>query len=142
MKDCDYELDSLISERDRYKAYFDCLCQWVKNDQEGRRISDKLKRDDILEVGIYGINKIGELLYEELISGGIKVQYIIDQSASDILVGYGQIKLINLDRIHKEKPVPLIIISAFWYADEIRRNLSEAGAKCNIFTIEELVYTL
>ena len=109
------------------------LIQWLRNVQNGKSISDVLKKDSIKSVSVYGCGEIGMLIINEL-ADKIIVKEAIDRNANNIKIK--QCKVVSIDRIDKE--VDLIIISVIGAAAEIAKEIKTRYG-LNVMTIRELI---
>lgn len=125
---------------DKAKIYFstksnyeNILDNWNQLKLKGIRISDFLKRCAWMRVAIYGMGNLGSRLYEELVTSGIGVSYVIDQN-SELLEEVVRVKKPG------EEPteVDVIIVTVSKEEQEIVKNYKEKFS-CNIIGISELL---
>lgn len=67
-------------ETDKYFQYYDVLNRWMKQKERGISITEKLQRQGIKEVAIYGMGDLGQHLLYELTNTDIVIKYAIDRS--------------------------------------------------------------
>lgn len=95
------------------------LEQWLFIKQDNKLIADYLIRKEIKTIAIYGMDFVGERLYDELKNTGVEVKYAIDRRGGCLC---GDIPVISLEE--ELKPVDVIVVSAVYYFDEIEESLS------------------
>lgn len=108
-------------ELQKFKQFYHLLTSWMLNTQAGS-VSEVLKSMDVNTVAVYGYAELGRILRNELEKGGIKVKYVIDKkitSDSDNLTFYKPQK--NLP------PADIIIVTAVFYFEEIKKELESLG---------------
>lgn len=94
--------------------------QWLRIRQEGKMLVEYFEKNEYKTVAIYGMKELGERLYAELEGSDIKVKYIIDKNADQICA---DVDVITPDG--NLEPVDVIVVTAFYYFDEIEEMLSE-----------------
>lgn len=77
----DKQIDEIENKKNKFWKMFLILEDWIKNEQNGKKIEEYLAKQNINTVAIYGMNHIGKLLYHQLKNSGISVKYGIDQRA-------------------------------------------------------------
>lgn len=92
--------------------------QWLFIKQDDKSIQDYLKRKGIKTIAIYGMDFVGERLYDELKDTGVEVRYAIDKRGGCLC---GDIPVISLEE--ELEPVDAIVVCAVYYFDEIKENL-------------------
>lgn len=131
-----YETEKRLQDKKNSKKYFSMyllMAKWIKLGQENRRISEYFISRNYKEIAIYGMDVIGETLYKELNSSGIKVAYAIDKAADGIYM--------DIDVIKPEDnflSVDAIVVTPFIYFNEIKGHL-EKKIKCPIVSIEDII---
>lgn len=121
---------------DKHLALYLMMNQWVKVKQENKSITDYLEKNGCKEIAIYGMNYVGETLLNELKKSNIKVKYAIDKNADNI---YSDVDVKSLT---DELPqVDAIIVTAVYYFDEIKKQLSEM-VDYPIISLEDILYDL
>lgn len=103
----------------KYQEMFYLMCQWVSNLNEQKSISNYLINNGYRNIIIYGAGKIGICLCEELIKGGLNVEYIVDKNKQGNHMG------IPIEKEFKTNTkVDLIIITAIFDSFKIIQELS------------------
>lgn len=74
------QLQKANSNTERKNDFYVLMCNWVELHQSGMSIADKLLREDVSTVAIYGAGKHGKMLYNELQSTKVKVVCWIDKN--------------------------------------------------------------
>ena len=107
----------------------------MKQKEQGISVAEKLERQNIHEVAIYGMGDLGKHLVYELTNAKITVKYAIDRSffaVSDLDVYLPDSELPNVDAI---------IVTAILDYESIRSNL-EQKVFCPILSIADLFNTI
>lgn len=126
----EYELDA------KNDAILKLYSLWLSEKKDGNNVSDYLEKLGYKKVAIYGMHYLGESLLVELQDTEIKVLYGIDRNADNC---YSDIEVYKPDDELEE--VDAIIVTAFYYFDEIEQKLS-AKMDCPILSIEDILYEL
>lgn len=108
--------------------------KWLHIRQKGKSLVEYFERNNYKTIAIYGMKELGERLYDELEGSGITVSYIIDKNADKI---YADVDVVNPEQ--KLKTVDVIVVTAFYYFDEINVLLSEK-VDCPIVSLEDILY--
>lgn len=127
---------STNKEVDKFKKYYEILCQWMAHKQRGRSLEEYFMQNGYHSIAIYGMGGLGSRLYEDLKNSGIDIKYAIDQDVSCI---YPDLKTISpKDKIEK---VDVIVVTAVFAFDEIKEMLSQK-TKSPVISLEEVLYEL
>jgi hypothetical protein len=110
-----------------------CLDKWMSNIEEGKQISDYLRKFQIQRVGIYGYGILGRHLVREL--QGFSVRWVMDRSAlgDDI---YSNV--VRPDDADKQEDVDMAIIAAVSDVEEVETLLIKFVTG-TIISVEELI---
>ncbi len=108
--------------------------QWLHVRQEGKTLVEYFQKQNYKTIAIYGMKELGERLYDELEDSGITVRYIIDKNASTI---YADVEVISPE--DDLEPVDVIVVTAFYYFDEIVEMLSEK-VDYPIVSLKDILY--
>lgn len=112
------------------------LVEWIKQRSRGKEIAGYLTSCGIRRVGIYGMAEVGELLWEELESAGIKVAYGIDRSRT----AYGK-KTVRPEEVQAD--VDAVIVVPFYHFSEIYDVLNQRlRGSVPILGLDEIIYEL
>lgn len=128
------ELVSLEYEKEKYRRFYFLLSYWLEKNQIGESIITFFSSRGIGCIAIYGMQKLGELLYRELSGTEVEVKYVIDRNTDGIYVDVPVVKTgSHLDE------VDAIVVTAVTYFDEIK---SELGGfiDCPVISLEEIIY--
>lgn len=110
------------------------LEQWLFIKQDDKSIEDYLKKNGIKTIAIYGMDFVGERLYDELKKTSVEVKYAIDRRGSclceDVLV---------ISPTEVIMPVDAIIVAAVFYFDEIKENLVKR-TNIPIISLENILF--
>lgn len=124
----------LESQLQKYKLFYWVLTRWMQLKTQGIRMADILGARGCGKIAIYGFAEIGQLLCRELREEGLKVSYIMDRKVcesgyEDIPVHYPKAGLPKADAV---------VVTAVYYYDEIRAELTEMGFQ-DVISFRELV---
>lgn len=64
----------------KFKTYYNFLLRWMEEKAAGNSLEEKLLEKELRTVAIYGMGKIGKLVYNELKEGTVQVACIIDRN--------------------------------------------------------------
>lgn len=117
----------------KFLEYYQVLDKWLCLLQHGKSIIDYFHRENIKSICIYGMQELGERLYEELVMGDITVVAVIDKNPYNV---YYDIDITSIDNIPQCEAV---VVTAFFYFDEIKRELL-THTNSNIISLEDIVY--
>lgn len=115
------------------------LSKWIDSLIKNECISVNIKEKyNINSISIYGCGNIGRKLYKQLKKENIlKINCFIDQNRNE---NYDNIRCLSIDEYLKEhKKEELIIISPFYYYDEITKDISSRSNDLRITSIEEII---
>lgn len=112
------------SEVGNYKLMTSIL--WIKCLLQGKSPFERLRKEGIDEIIIYGITELGEMLVQESLSEGYKVTGITDRRIAKGKYVFENIPILTTDELQKYKEVP-IVVTAVMFWDEIKRELNEKG---------------
>lgn len=127
----------LQSKIDKFFCYYNILAEWLELKQKGVSIEDFFIKNDFKRIAIYGMGKIGNLLYEELKKTEIEVAYLMDQTGSI----EGDLEVISVSKIHDMEEVDVIVVTASNCFDVIEANLSKK-VYAPVISIKEIVYCI
>lgn len=119
---------------EKHLAIMQVMNQWIINKQKGKDLKDFFLTNEYKEVAIYGMSYLGERLADELADSDVTVKYAIDRNADNI---YAPFDVLKPDDMLPE--VDAIIVTSFFFFDEIEQNL-EDKVDCPIISIEDVVY--
>ena len=108
--------------------------QWMFIHQDHKSTYDYFVQKGIKSIAIYGMDNVGERLYEELKDTDIKIEYAIDKKGGYI---NSDIKMISPE--DEFERVDAIVVTVVNYFDEIFKNLS-SKTDILIISLEEILY--
>ena len=120
---------------DKYYAYYLFMCQWIKLKKSHNQMADFFAHNNMKKIAIYGMESMGNALYEALAETNTKVEYAIDKNADDIFVT-------GCDLYKPEDDLPevdAIVVTPFIYFREIQSVLQKK-VTCPVISIEDVVY--
>lgn len=117
----------------RNRGLFLLMDQWVRVNQDGKRLGSYFVKNGMKRIAIYGMGTVGRRLAKELKGSGIEVAYGIDRNAAEI---YSEIRLMGIDdALPDADAVVVALIEGF---DDACCILSEKVA-CPIIAIEDIL---
>ena len=123
------------NDADKYYAYYLFMCQWVKLKKSHNQIADFFAHNHMKKIAIYGMESMGNALYEGLADTDIKVAYAIDRNAGDLFVTG-----CTIYKPEDELPeADVIVVTPFIYFREIKSVLQKK-VTCPVISIEDVVY--
>ncbi|MBD5548886.1 MAG: glycosyltransferase family 2 protein [Lachnospiraceae bacterium] len=124
-------------QREKYQTWYRTLYKWKKrNAEEGALILKYISNCNVENVGIYGLGKWGELIYDEIKNQSDFCIYGIDEKKTEF--HSIEIKKIN-DNLNG---IELIIVSVFMEFNAIKENLERNGYKGKIVSISSIIDAL
>lgn len=118
----------------KHLAIMQVMNQWIIDKQNGKELKDFFLANGYKEVAIYGMSYLGERMADELNDSDVTVKYGVDRNADNI---YAPFEVLKPNDILPD--VDAIIVTAFFFFDEIEREL-EDKVDCPIISIEDVVY--
>ncbi|WP_238916551.1 hypothetical protein [Clostridium sp. YIM B02555] len=124
-----------------YKTYYDILTRWLDNNMNDKKISDYLKKKNLNNIVIYGMGKLGELLYKELINSNINVPYTLDSNIDNIKIN--QFKSKSIEDVDNSIDIDVIIITPIYAAEPIKKDIKKVYKKSKIIlTLDEIIFDI
>ena len=124
-----------ISEMsDKHLELFLMMTQWVRIKQEGKNLSQYLKKNGFHRIAIYGMSYAGETLLTELKETETEVIYGIDRNADVI---YTSIDVFSMEDNLKE--VDAVVVTTITYFEEIKNGLG-GKLKCPIISLKDIIF--
>ena len=111
----------------------DVLRKWNKNKQAGKKIETYFEKRNIECIAIYGMGKLGELLYEELKDSSICIACIIDRDTKS-----SAYRVLSID--DNIPIVDAVVITPIH--NEISRLIESKHISKRILGLDEVVYNL
>ena len=123
----------LIRNSNKYEIYLNFLDRWMMLRENGIWIESALCQRNISTVLIYGYGIVGKHLLEELSNSKICVRGVVDQKC---------ILITGMDTYIPTQQLPkadAIIVTSFYFYDEIRETLKNANVSSLVISFEEIV---
>lgn len=117
----------------KFRSLFHLMSQWVKVNQDGKRVIDFFEEKGYKKIAIYGMGYVGEILNDEFRDSNITVEYGIDKNADSI---YADVDVISVNDPLME--VDAVVVTAITYFEEIEKELSEK-ISCPIISLEDIL---
>lgn len=124
------------NEAEKFQVFFQMLNRWLLLKQHNKNIAEYLIKRNYKKVAIYGMGKLGEILFRELEGTGVEVVYGIDRNKDHLDFGIGIYS--------PEEKLPcadIIIVTAVTYYSEIVWSLSRQ-TECPIESLENMIAVL
>ena len=118
---------------DKHLALFVMMCDWMRQNQEGKSLGGYLKEAGYKSVAVYGLSYAGERVLDELFNNGLEVPYAIDQNRDST---YFAVEVCRPEEELRE--VDAVIVTAITFYDEIRE-LLENKLNCPILSLEDII---
>lgn len=112
---------------------------WMRLKQRGESLEYYLKENGYKKIAIYGMHYLGGSLYHELINTDVEIKYIIDKNAERIYSDYSNVAVYTPDE--KLEEVDAVVVTAFYYFDEIQEQLQNR-LDCPILSLKEILNEL
>lgn len=128
--------NSSNKEIEKFKNYYNILCQWMAIKQEGRSLKEYFIQNGYNSIAIYGMGGLGCRLYEDLRGEGLDIKYALDKMA---VSPYSELKIIAPE--DELEPVDVIVVTATFAFDEISEMLS-AKTEGKVVSLEDVVYEI
>lgn len=127
-----------ISESSKDSQKVRILDEWLYIKNRGGKIEDYLFGQGINSIAIYGMGIIGERLFDELVNSKIRVKYIIDQKAEQIMC---QVPVVRIEEIDKTERIDAIIVTVLEnYSDIVRQLVTSCNV--SIIPLDEMLYLM
>lgn len=123
-------------QSDLYQSCYNIVSQWLTCKQRGISLDKYFKKKRYYSIAIYGMGRLGSMLYDELKDTDIEIRYAIDQDAYCTCLG---LKIVEPD--DKLDKVDAIIVTPVLVYDEIQKKLSDK-TDIPVISIEDVVYGL
>lgn len=120
----------------KFQKMFYLMLDWVKIKNRGIKISEFFKKNNYLNIAIYGMGYIGECLYDELKGSGIQVKYGIDRTARDFK---GELPIYRIE--DELERVDMIVVTVMENTKNIIDKLKRDG-EYPVMAISELLIAL
>ena len=127
----DSKLIGLESEIQKFKLFYHVMSKWMLNG--ANNIVEKLAEKNVDTYIIYGYAELGRILKKQLELAGFQLLYVFDKKM-----------MLPTDGIKFYRPQPglpeadIIIVTAVYYYEEIKKELSEMGYE-SIYSIQDLL---
>lgn len=136
---CDLCIGKKREQRMRNNArkldcYYRLLNQWLFLKQRNISLADTIKKLGYQKVAIYGMNAIGQRLYDELAESDVEIACVIDKNKDAIL---GEYNILDLNDEFPE--VDAVIVTACAYFAEIKKSL-DGKVACPILSLEYIMF--
>lgn len=119
LKKKDAVIGKYVNLADKHMELYMLMNQWVKNYQQGKKLEDYFASKNIKTIAIYGMNYVGQTLYDELKKTEVKPLYGIDRNYKKI---YAEIDVVSPEDTLLN--VDAIVVTSITFFEEIKGNLS------------------
>ena len=121
---------------DLYKSCYNIAGQWITHKQRGVSLEKYFIQKGYHSIAIYGMGKLGSLLYDDLKDSSIEIRYGIDQ---DPYATYPGLNIINPNDDLED--VDVIVVTPVMAFNGIAKMLSEK-TDIPLVSISEVVYDI
>lgn len=122
---------SIVQKRcNKFELYMNCLDRWMGLLENGISLDKWILSNGYKTIGVYGYGIMGRHLIDQLSKSEVKVAFVIDQQKGKF---YLDVPVIGKDDTIPECDV--IIVSAFYFFDEIKNRLSTDVKIISLHTI-------
>jgi hypothetical protein len=120
---------------------YELLCQWMKNEAKGIKLSDWIEKNSIKKLIIYGLGDLGIVLYKYLEDSGIVVT-VTDQNPQAVTVADTWMKNVKFTDVNSISTVgaDLVLIAPSYAHREIKESLLKNGCRCRIESLFDVVF--
>lgn len=125
-----------VNLADKHMELYMLMNQWVKNYQQGKRVENFFAKRNIKTIAIYGMNYVGQTLYDELKNTSVTPVYGIDRNYKKI---YSEIEIVSPDDELKE--VDAIVVTSITFFEDIRQKISDK-TNAEIINLFDVVFNL
>lgn len=135
------DISAVLEEKlQKQILFYQILTRWMDFKIKGRNIAELLEARGLRRIAVYGYAELGRLLCRELSETAVGVAYVLDKSAGK--AGDGEMPVYNPAEagftVQRLPHVDAAIVTAVYYFEEIRRELSEAGY-CSVISLGALL---
>ena len=116
---------------------FELYDQWLHNNRNHKKIDQFFQDNSFNSIAIYGMGRIGEQFYAEMMGSRIELKYGIDINADKIFVD--DLKIIKPERIPYMKNVDAIVVTPIQYFNEIENMILNLGFAGEVISIRQVV---
>lgn len=120
--------------------FYNLLLQWTADFIEECSITERLRRDGVKNVAIYGMKELGELTCKMLSKEGLEVKYAIDQRGDNLKANIPIFSMSQIDNNSRIPKVDAIIVTPVTFFEEIKPLLEKRFPKTSIYDLSELVF--
>ncbi len=114
--------------------------KWIKNLISNKRLEDYLYSNDIVNIGIFGMGSLGELLFSELESSkNIEIRCIIDSMVDGTYYTKNNVMVIGINDIEMLNQLDTIIVTPIQEYDVISVQLHNNNVRCKIISLDQLI---
>ena len=114
----------------KFELYMNCLDRWIGLVESGKSLETWIINHGYKNVGVYGYGIMGRHLITQLHNSQVKVVFVIDQQKDKLYI--------DIPKFNKDEQLPMcdaIIISAFFFFDEIKKGLNTEADIISLHTI-------
>jgi hypothetical protein len=124
-------------ERKRYQCYYQLLAAWMVLRNKGQTLSEYFVDHNYKTVVVYGLDRLGICLLEELRRANIHVAYAIDPDVDHF--SYLGLKVQSPE--HSIEPADVIVVTPFLEYEKIVESLKDRTAS-KFVSLEDVVHSI
>jgi len=133
------EKKKIIIQRDRLKAQFSCVFQWLELMEDGTNLQPYFKDHNSSKVAIYGAAEIGRMLLKEIEQDNtIKVSYFLDRNAERQREKWG-VPIYLPEEFTGLPEVDMVIVTAILSFEAIQDTLLEVRPDIPVVSLETII---
>jgi len=139
LSDRNDEITGLKAVLGVHKGKLNLIKMLIADTDENVNISNYLLSKKISNIGIYGLDIIGELIVKEIDKKRIKIHFIIDRREELQGGRYERIPVISADLLEKYREVQIIIIAPVHDRNNIEKDLKAISSNSAVAGINEIL---
>jgi hypothetical protein len=131
------EIQKLKKTNEKNKSYYDLLSSWMVLRNKGRILAEYFDERNLKNVAIYGLERVGLCLYEELKNSNINVKYAIDTDSAH----FSYLDLTVVAPEDQLEMVDVIVVTPFLDYQEIVKEL-QGKTSCQVVSLKDLISSI
>lgn len=132
----DIQIESLNTETDKFRQYYDICNRWIKLINDGYSIEKYFYEKGYNTIAVYGMGELGNRLLESLNNTTIKVAYGINKDMWD---AFAEIDILGIDEEESFEGIDCIVVTPVNIFKEIKEILSKK-CSCDIISLEDVIF--
>lgn len=112
---------------------------WLYLESRNYKISDFLREQGYIKIGIYGIGFIGRRVYDLLIDSDIEIMFVLDQKAKKYMCSVPVLCLEDTRTENYLKQINAIIVTAQADYESIKKKIKERNQKVLVLSFQSIL---